>query len=339
MKAIVIEAPFRVSAVDIDRQTPKAGEVCIAVDLVGICATDIHILSGHFPTASYPLTPGHEVTGTVVEVGPDVSMLAIGTQIVVDPGIPCETCILCRDGRPNLCENRNAIGITRAGGAADYLTLPAVNCHPVPPGIPLRAAVLAEPLACVVHAFDLVRPPAGENVLIYGAGTMGLLAVQVAHHLGAASVSVVELSKPRTARAIQIGAVAASASADDLVPATGWGLVIDATGAPSAISDGLSRVRRGGTFLQIGVAAPDHTVELAPYELFSRELTVVGSMTTRNSFPRALTMLGTGAIDSSLITGEPLALSGFAHAIELAQSGEIPKVVVSPQPGVSLSEQ
>lgn len=331
MKAVVIEAPFRVNAADIDRQAPKAGEVSIAVDLVGICATDVHILSGHFPTATFPLTPGHEVTGTVVDVGPEVTTLFPGTQVVVDPGLPCATCILCRDGRPNLCENRKAIGITRAGGAAEFLTLPAANCHVVPPGTPPGTAVLAEPLACVVHAFDLVRHPAGENVLIYGAGTMGLLALQVARHLGAASVSVIELSAPRTARSIDLGAVAAGASAAAFAPASGWGLVIDATGAPSAIGDGLGRVRRGGTFLQIGVAAPDRTVELAPYELFSRELTVVGSMTTRNSFPRALSMLGTGAINSSLITGEPIALSSYVHAIELAQSGETPKVVVSPR--------
>lgn len=284
MKAVVIAAPSSVEVHEVESRPPGPGEVRIAVALVGICATDVHILDGHFPTARYPIIPGHEVTGTVVEVGEGVPTLEIGTRVVIDPGVPCGMCRLCRDGRPNLCEHRNAFGITLTGGAAEELTLPAVNCYPVPPNVPPEAAVLAEPLACVTHAFDLVRSPAGEDVLIYGAGTIGLLALFVARHLGARSVSVVELDAARCDTAERAGADNAGTSGDAFAPLADWGLVVDATGAVPAISDGIQRVRRGGSFLQIGVAHPERSIDLKPYDLFSRELAVVGSMTTRYSF-------------------------------------------------------
>jgi 2-desacetyl-2-hydroxyethyl bacteriochlorophyllide A dehydrogenase len=330
MKAVVIPSPSVVEVQELGALAPGSDDVLIAVALVGICATDLHILDGHFPTARYPITPGHEVTGTVVEIGDGVTTLAVGDRIVIDPGVPCGSCRLCRDGRPNLCENRNAFGITFAGGAAEFLTLPATSCHLVLPGTPPEVAVLAEPLACVTHAFDLVRDPAGEDVLIYGAGTIGLLATFVAVHLGAASVSVVELDERRREKSLRAGAVASAASADEFAPRADWGLVIDATGAPAAISDGIDRVRRGGTFLQIGVAHPERSIDLKPYDVFSRELSIVGSMTTRYSFPRALSLLASGAVDASLITGEAFPLSRYAEAAEAARQGETLKVTVSP---------
>jgi 2-desacetyl-2-hydroxyethyl bacteriochlorophyllide A dehydrogenase len=329
MKAVTIEAPGRLSVADVDARRPEPGEVRIDVSLVGICATDVHILHGTFPTAAYPIVPGHEVAGRVVELGDGVDALAVGDEVVVDPGLPCLVCRQCRRGRLNLCENRNAIGITRQGGAAESLTLPAANCHRVLPGTPDGAAVLAEPLACVVHAFDLIRPPAGLDVLVYGAGTIGVLAGVVARSLGAASLSYVELDEDRAGRTARLGAEAAASA--DLLSRTAWDLVVDATGAAPAIADALTRIDRGGTLLQIGVARPDAMVELSPYQVFQRELTIAGSLTTRYSFPRALALLATGAVDHTLVTGEPFPLSEYAEAIAAAGTGRPLKVTVDPR--------
>lgn len=334
MKAATIFGPGDVRIVDETSRPPAPLEVVLRVDLVGICATDVHILHGEFPTAVYPIRPGHEVTGTVIELGAEVSTLTLGTRVAIDPAMPCSTCALCRDGRPNLCENRKAFGVSLPGGAAEKLTLPAANCYPVAASTPASAAVLAEPLACVIHALDLVRSPAGMDVLIYGAGTVGLLATYVARHLGAASVTVIDLKPQRAAQAMRAGATASAASAAEVSSGEEsmeqWPLVIDATGAPAAIEDGLTRIARGGTYLQIGVAPPERTVALSPYNVFARELTIVGSMTTRNSFPRAITLLDSGYIDSDLITGEPIPLNEYSSAIEKAGSGETPKVVLDP---------
>ena len=329
MKAVTIEAPGKLGVAEQEARPPAAGEVRIDVALVGVCATDVHILHGTFPTAGYPVTPGHEVTGRVAELGAGVDTLAVGDEVVVDPGLPCLVCRQCRMGRLNLCENRNAIGITRPGGAAESLTLPAANCHRVLPGTPAGAAVLAEPLACVVHAFDLIRPPSGLDVLVYGAGTIGILAGIVARSLGAASLAYVELDEDRASRTSALGAE--SAGSADRLGRDGWDLVVDATGAVPAIADALTRLNRGGTLLQIGVARPEATVELSPYLLFQRELTIAGSLTTRYSFPRALALLASGAVDHTLLTGDPFPLDRYADAIAAAGTGRPLKVTVDPR--------
>ena len=328
MKSVIIDSPGSVRAVDSELPVPGPGEVRIAVHLVGVCATDVHILHGTFPTATYPVTPGHEVTGFVDAVGDGVDSVGVGDQVVVDPGVPCGVCRLCRQGRFNLCEDRNAIGITLTGAAAEFVVVPAVNCLRVLPGTPRDAAVLAEPLACVIHAFDLVRDPAGADVLVYGGGTIGLLAAFVARDLGAASVSIVELDPGRAANAASAG-FATTADAGSL-PYRDWELVVDATGAVPAIRDGLGRLQRGGTLLQVGVARPDATLDLHPYEVFARELTIAGSLTTRHSFPRALSLLSRGGVDAAAILGDPFPLDRYDAAIDSAGRGATLKVTIAP---------
>lgn len=328
MHAISIEQPGSVRVIDVVPAEPAAGEARIRVEFVGICATDVHILHGSFPTATYPTRPGHEAVGVVESLGSGVVDLQIGDRVVIDPGVPCGSCRLCRQGRLNLCENRNALGVTLAGASAELVTVPAVNCHLVPDRTDPHAAVLAEPLACVVHAFDLVRDPAGMDVLVYGGGTIGLLSAFVARAYGAASVSVIELDPMRAANA-QAAGFDAAASADDLAPQD-WGLVVDATGVIPAIRDGLTRLQRGGTLLQIGVAHSDAVLDVKPYEMFQRELTITGSLTTRYSFPRALDLLARGIVDASRILGTPFPLAEYAAAIDSAGRGETLKVTITP---------
>lgn len=328
MRAARISAPGVVVVEETRRPVVGDDEVLIRVELVGICATDTHIFHGTFPTARYPLVPGHEVVGVVAEVGDGASFLQVGERVAVDPGLPCQRCVSCRDGRPNLCRHRRAIGVTDAGGAADFVRVPARNCHPVGGGTRPRAAVLAEPLACVVHALDLHGPTAGVHALVYGAGTVGLLAAATLRHFGAGSVSVVDLDTARLENASWT-VDATARSAEDL-PRDAWELVVDATGAPPAIADGLDRVDRGGTFLQVGVAPAEATVPLRPYTVFAKEIRILGSMTTRHSFPRALALIDAGILDADRITTTPYPLADFEEALRNAHSGSAPKVVVAP---------
>jgi 2-desacetyl-2-hydroxyethyl bacteriochlorophyllide A dehydrogenase len=330
MKAIRFDAPGQISIVDRPRRDPGTYEVAVAIDRVGICATDIHIMHGTFPTARYPLTPGHEATGIVTRVGEGVHELPVGTRVVLDPGIACRRCAPCRRGRPNLCENRRAFGVTDDGAAAAELIVAADQLFALSPSTPAGAAVLAEPLACVVHAFDQVAAPGGGSVLIYGAGTVGLLAAILARSLNAAHVSMIDLDEGRLDRARAIGAETATTSPTTL-PLDRYDLVVDATGSPGAITDGIGRVASGGSFLQIGVARPDAMVTFSPYQIFARELTIAGSLTTRHSFPRAIAMLDAGQVDHSLFTTEPLPLNRYADAIAAAEGGAgSPKVTIAP---------
>lgn len=329
MKSVQFESPGHVALIDHSTRQPDDHEVTVAIDRVGICATDLHIFHGSFPTATYPITPGHEATGIVTAVGGSVADLTVGARVVLDPGMPCRRCTFCRRGRFNLCANRRAFGVTDDGAATEELLVPAEQLFVVDPTTPAGAAVLAEPLACVVHAFDLVASPAGASVLIYGAGTVGLLASIVARSLGAAYVAVVDVNDHRLQSARALGADA-TATASATLEIDRFDLVVDATGAIPAIADGIPRVDRGGSFLQIGVAHPDATISLSPYEIFARELTIAGSLTTRHSFPRAIAMLNAGAIDHSLFTAEPMSLDEYVEAIAAAERGETPKVTVAP---------
>jgi 2-desacetyl-2-hydroxyethyl bacteriochlorophyllide A dehydrogenase len=329
MKAVRFDGPGRISLGDLQQRDLGDNEVGVAIDRVGICATDLHIFHGTFPTATYPITPGHEATGVVARVGAAVEGLTVGTRVVLDPGIPCRRCPLCRRGRFNLCVNRRAFGVTENGAATAELVAPVEQFLPMAASTPADAAVLGEPLACVVHAFDLVPPPGGSSVLIFGAGTVGLLATILARQLNAAHVAVVDLNEGRLDRARAVGAHSATTSSAGLAFER-FDLVIDATGAPPAIADGIARVERGGAFLQIGVAHPEALVDLSPYQIFARELTVAGSLTTRNSFPRAVAMLDAGVVDHTLFTGSPLSLDRYSEAIAAAEGGATPKVTVSP---------
>ncbi len=330
MRSVQITAPGEVVIVDAEPTAPGTGEVQIRVELFGVCATDAHILHGSFPTAKYPVRPGHEATGTVAQVGEGVSHVQVGDRVVIDPGSPCGTCYSCRDGRFNLCEDRHAFGIDLLGAGAEFITLPAKNVLPIG-DVPFHSAVLAEPLACVVHGMDMVPDVMGRRVLVVGAGTIGLLALIVARSQGARTIAVVDTNEARLATAAATGADVTSSNLAEQIAGRDWDLTIDATGVPAVIGTLLEGLRRGGTHLQLGVADPDKTLPLSPYLVFARELHIQGSMTTRHSFPRAIEILQAGLVDGTVFTSEPFALEDYPAAIAQAGSGVTPKIVVTPR--------
>lgn len=330
MKAAVLEGPAQLSVRAQPEPSPGPGEVLVTVSLLGICGSDLHIVDGHMPTARYPLIPGHEATGTVLAAGPGVLAVGQGDRVVIDPGLPCEACTPCREGRANLCEDRGAIGLTRDGAAASLVRVPAAHCYAIPASVSDKRAVLAEPLACVLHGLDLVPPPVATDVLVYGAGTVGLLLTRLIQRLGASTVTVVDTNSARLAGATAAGATGVMDRASDIGGDRRFDLVVDATGAPAAIADGLGRLRRGGTYLQMGVAPPEATVPVSPYWLFQHEVAIVGSMTTRGTFPRAIRLLADGVIDADALVADPLPLDDYAEAIDRVRHGAPHKVTVSP---------
>jgi threonine dehydrogenase-like Zn-dependent dehydrogenase len=187
MRGVTIVGPGRVEVVAIDDPSPGPDEVVVSVASCGICGTDLHILEGDY--GRLPIVPGHEFAGQVVEVGSNVRKVRIGDQVAADPNIPCRTCYQCRRGRLNLCEDLNAIGVTVPGAAAQFVGVPAGNCVLLPDGTKAADAALIEPLSCAVRGFDVIRAKLADRVLIYGAGTMGLMNLQLAKRSGAATVS------------------------------------------------------------------------------------------------------------------------------------------------------
>jgi 2-desacetyl-2-hydroxyethyl bacteriochlorophyllide A dehydrogenase len=269
VKAVVIEKPEQFGIARVADPTPAPSEAIVAVEACGICGTDVHMLEGDFALARYPIVPGHEFCGEVVAVGSQVINVREGDFVAVDPNLPCGHCRFCRMGRFNLCENFDAIGITRDGACAELVRVVGANAFKLPDELPRRWGTLVEPLSCAVHAFDQIQPLVASSYLIYGAGTMGLLIASLARRAGANRVDMVEKNPARFDLARRLTADRAAASANDFDRREGWDVVIDATGAVPAIEDGLRRVTRGGTFLVFGVAGDDKSALFSPFRVYN----------------------------------------------------------------------
>ncbi|MEW2121531.1 zinc-dependent alcohol dehydrogenase family protein [Streptomyces sp. NPDC005474] len=329
MKAAVIESVGKAVVTEVPDPTPGPREVVIEVAACGLCGTDLHILQGEF-APTLPIVPGHEFAGEVVGVGTAVTELAVGDQVAVDPSLYCHECRYCRTGHNNLCERWAAIGVTTAGGAAQYAVAPVANCVRLPEHIRTQDAALVEPLSCAVRGYDVLRSRLGAHVLIYGSGTMGLMMLELAKRTGAASVDVVDINAQRLSTAQLLGVSGSATNADDLDRPQGWDVVVDATGNAAAIQDGLDRVAKAGTFLQFGVADYATRVTIDPYRVYNQEITITGSMAVLHSFERAAELFAAGALNPEVLISDRLPLTSYPQALNQFASGTGRKIVVVP---------
>ena len=329
MKAAVITAPGKIAIENVEDPTPGVNEVVVEVAAVGICGTDLHIFEGEF-APKLPIVPGHEMSGTIVAVGRDVTDIKIGDKVAVDPSLHCGECFYCRRARGNLCENWNALGVTFPGAAAEFLLSPKKNIHKLPAGIDLKAAALIEPLSCAVRGFDQLPRNPGSNYLIYGSGTMGLMMAEMARVNGAANVCIVDLNSEKLETAKILGFKNTANSADNFDYSRGFDVVIDCTGVVAAIKDGLKHVMPGGTFLQFGVANEGAKVEIEPFWIYNKEITIVGSMAVLHSFDRAVELFANGVLNSEVMISDRYPLEKYEDALTAFKSGKGRKTIVLP---------
>ena len=341
MQAVLIEGPGEIAITELDDPTPDVGEIIVAVRACGICGTDLHIVDGDLESARLPLVPGHEFAGEVVAVGapaanlrglaPEVNGAGFrpGDLVAVDPTLFCGRCRPCRLGHENLCDRWGAIGVTTNGGCAQFVAVPSWNAHRLHGGFDTSMAALIEPLSCAIHGYDLVRTRLGDRFLIYGAGTMGLMLLLLAPRAGAASVAVVEPNEARRHKASELGATETLASGGEL-DGRRFDVVIDATGVIAAIEDGLGRVRRGGTFLQFGVASHTASAKVSPFHIYNDEITVVGSMAVLKSYERAAELATELNLGLSGLVSQQFSLEHYAEVIEHARTGNGYKLQVVP---------
>ncbi|GAA3890232.1 zinc-dependent alcohol dehydrogenase family protein [Streptomyces lacrimifluminis] len=329
MKAAVIESVGKAVVLEVPDPSPGPREVVVEVAACGLCGTDLHILQGEF-APTLPIVPGHEFAGEVVGVGTAVTELTVGDRVAVDPSLYCHECRYCRTGHNNLCERWAAIGVTTAGGAAQYAVAPVANCVRLPEHIRTQDAALVEPLSCAVRGYDVLRTRLGAHVLIYGSGTMGLMMLELAKRTGAARVDVVDINAQRLSTAQLLGVSGSATNADELERPQGWDVVVDATGNAAAIQDGLDRVAKAGTFLQFGVADYATRVTIDPYRVYNQEITITGSMAVLHSFERAAELFAAGVLDPEVLISDRLPLDQYPQALDQFASGVGRKIVVVP---------
>jgi threonine dehydrogenase-like Zn-dependent dehydrogenase len=301
MRAAIMDAPGAMRVGDWATPRPGAGEALVSVGATGICAGDMYIYRGDNPYATYPVIGGHEIAGTVAEVGAGVAGVAPGQRVVVEPFIGCGACYPCRVGKPNCCANLQIIGVHRPGGFAEYVVAPAENIHAIPAGLSLAVASFAEPVAIGVQACRRGQVAAGEYVLILGCGPIGLALIEVARARGARPVAV-DVLPERLESARKLGARALAAGEtllrDVLDQTNGEGapVVIEATGYVGAIEQTVDLVASGGRIVIVGLVKQGVGVTFPGLDFTRKELTVVGSRASAGCFPEALALLAGGVI-------------------------------------------
>ena len=325
MRALVLDRPGSFRVAEVPDPVPEAGQIVVRVECCGICGTDLHILAGEFPPTPYPITPGHEFAGIVAARGADVRPdLPVGARVAVDPSLYCGYCRRCRAGRDNLCENWAAIGDTVNGAFAEYVAVPAVNAYRLPDQLDGQLGAMVEPLACAVHGIrrlEQAGPVSAEPTVVIGAGTMGLLMLQLLLHAGAGPVAVVDRVRDRLDVARKLGAAQAVTDASALGDVR-FAVAVDATGVPAAVETAIGLLDRGGRMLVFGVTPAEAAIRVSPFRVYNDEITITGSMAILRSFGQAVDLLASGAVDPRPLLSEPLPLEGYGDAVDRIRAGQ-----------------
>jgi L-idonate 5-dehydrogenase len=341
MKAIFLDGAKNLVERETDSPTAGPGEVLLKVHTMGICGSDIeyyqHNRIGAFIPQG-PLVLGHEFSGEVIECGPGVQNLAVGTRVAIDPSMPCRVCEHCRSGRHNLCNNLRFVGTAATvphipGGLAQLVNVPVTNCYTFPEELSWGEGACLEPLSVAVHA--ALRPGnlAGAKVLISGGGTIGQFVALAARAFGAAVVAVSDLQPFRRDFALSQGADLGldPTNPDEMAAANtstgGFDLIFEASGAPPAVRANLEIVKKGGTIVQIGSIAKD--VELPANLIMSKELRYIGSFRYGDIYPISMNLLSTRRVDVRPLISATYPAAQVTTAFDLAsERGDTIKVQV-----------
>jgi 2-desacetyl-2-hydroxyethyl bacteriochlorophyllide A dehydrogenase len=338
MKAARIDTPFSLKIVEIDKPIVGSEEALIKVEACGVCGTDIHIYEGKTGIARYPLIPGHEFSGRVVDVGVEASKyLSIGDRVVVDPTVVCGRCIFCRSGRMHLCLEWSPIGVIRDGAFAEYVKVPAHLAYRIPDVVSFEEAALTEPLSCCIHGWDRLSPKAGFTVAIIGAGPIGLMHIQLARLSGASLIIVSEPMERRRILAKKLGAdIVVNPFESDLsevvsreTSGIGVDIVVEAVGGAKYLEEALKIIGRGGKILVFGVAPEGDRAYVSPYSLYRSELTILGSFINPYSMDRAVSMIASKRVDVGSLITHVISLDMVEQALR-RELREPVKVIVKP---------
>lgn len=284
MKAIQITrlgAPLE--ARDVPTPSPASREVLVAIQAAGMCHSDAHYRAGTSPVAHLPLTPGHEIAGTIAGVGADVDDLAVGQRVAVHYLVTCGRCTECGRGREQFCARAQMVGKHRDGGYAEYVVVPARNAIPIPDGLDFaNAAIMMCSTATAFHALRKSRMQAGDSVAVFGAGGLGLSAVQLARACGASRVFAVDIDAGKRARAERYGAESidpAEASADrqilDASAGRGVDVAVEFTGLAPVQRQAVAVLGVQGRAALAGIGTDPFALHGYP-DVINREIEVIG---------------------------------------------------------------
>jgi L-iditol 2-dehydrogenase len=338
MRISVLSRPGRLELQE--RAVPRPGpqDVLVAVRSVGICGSDAHYFQ-HGRIADFvvrgPLVLGHESSGRIVAVGDGVDRERLGARVGIEPGTACRACAQCKAGRYNLCQKMKFFATPPVDGAlAEYVLVPADLAFDLPDEISDDAGALLEPLSVAIWATGKAAITAGDSVLIAGAGPIGLIATQVARARGATTIVVTDIAPARLAVARRNGATATLAAREDLdAPedlnaSQDFDAFLDCSGVPSAITAGIRSLRPAGRAVLVGTGPDEVTL---PFGLLQRlELTITGTFRYANTWPTAISLAATGAVDLDGLITDRFGLADADQAIMSTIQRSSIKSIVEP---------
>jgi L-iditol 2-dehydrogenase len=320
MRAVVFERPGAFTVTDVPTPRPARGEALVRVHASMVCATDQKILAGKFPATKFPHVPGHEFSGEVVATGEGVT-LAPGTRVGVEVHVGCGTCDRCREGMYTLCQNYGKretghahVGFTTSGGLAEYASVPAAALHELPDDVSFEAGAWTDNLGVALWALERGRLAAGDRVVVFGPGAIGLCAAQLARAMGARGVTLVG----RGERLWRVDDLADDAVDErDVETLKGTAdLVVEFAGTADAARQAIGTARRGGRVVlggATGVGTELSGVDLST--IVRGNLDVLGSLANpKGASARALTFLARGKVDVARLVTHHFSLSRFEEA-------------------------
>ncbi|MEN5014947.1 Zn-dependent oxidoreductase [Erwinia sp. Eh17-17] len=320
MKSVVIERPGELMLQDRPLPEPAAGEVRVKVKYASICGSDVHIWHGHNPFARYPRVIGHEFFGLIDAVGSGVDSARLGERVAVDPVVSCGHCYPCSIGRPNVCSELQVIGVHRDGGFSEYALAPAGNAYTLPDAIPDTLACLVEPFTIAANISAFLKPQPDDVALIYGAGPMGLTAIQVLKGVyQVKKVIVADRLEERLAMAQASGADVVLNNADIPLAAQLEGvqptLIIDAACHPSILAEAAALASPAGRIGLLGFSGEACTV--TQQSLTSKELSLFTSRLNSHRFPQVIAWMEQGLIQPEKLVTHTLPLARIEQAMTL----------------------
>jgi len=343
MKALLLSEYRCLELVDLPKPEIGPRDVLVRVAACGICGSDVHGYDGSTGRRIPPLVMGHEAAGVVDSVGVEVTRFKPGDRVTFDSTVSCGQCDYCRMGRINLCDRREVLGVScgdyrRYGAFAEFVAVPEQIVYALPDSVPLEHAALIEAVSVAVHAVAITPMKPEDDVVVVGAGMIGLLVVQALRHAGCGLIIAVDVVDDRLALARKLGADltingADGHAADKIVEATagrGAAAAIEVVGTTATIATATHGVRKGGAVTLVGNVSP--TAEIPLQLVVNREITLRGSCASNGEYPQCIEMLASGAIDVRPLISACIPLADAPQWFDRLYGREpgLMKVVVKP---------
>ena len=314
MQALWFNGQHEIEVKELSIPTLQKDELLVHVDACGVCGTDFHIYEGNAP-AKIPVVLGHEYTGIIIDSGSKFDNLKIGDKIAINPNIHCGYCEFCRKGKINLCSNLKALGVTLNGGMSQLSVVPVTQAHLLPNDFPFSKSVFAEPVSCCIHGINQADIVPGEKVLIIGAGTIGLIMLQLAQLRGASEVIVLDPLQFKRDMADSLNADHVFNPSNDKtdekifdITSGGADTIIECVGSQNAGESAVKFSKKGGKVVIFGLANSSAVINIYMQSFFHKELTLKSSILNPNTFQPAVDLIINKKINVEIFDPHPIQL-------------------------------